>query len=161
MVAHILFSKSMDKPGNVANPARGQLKRETEYFPVPVRAQELGFAKRVRQSRPASARSSPYSDWTWCLLTGFLPSSAAASIYLFKPPYDIGLIPSLLGHAIGYRWRSLPRVHRHRAKRVVPWQVTMDQLVCASLSHTRWWCEVCMLNVPVVYVCMQMYGPHI
>ena len=30
--------KSKDQPGKVANPARGQLKRENEYFPVPVRA---------------------------------------------------------------------------------------------------------------------------
>ena len=36
-----------------------------------------------------------------------------------------------------------PRVHRHRAskprgssERVLPWQVTMDQLICASLSRT-------------------------
>ena len=34
----ITCSKSMDQPGKVANPARGQLKRENEYFPVPVRA---------------------------------------------------------------------------------------------------------------------------
>ena len=26
------------KPGKVANPARGQLNRENEHFPVPVRA---------------------------------------------------------------------------------------------------------------------------
>ena len=32
------YSKSMDQPGKVANRARGQLKRENEYFPVPVRA---------------------------------------------------------------------------------------------------------------------------
>ena len=32
------YSKSMDQPGKVANPARGQLNRENEYFPVPVRA---------------------------------------------------------------------------------------------------------------------------
>ena len=31
-------SKGMDQPGRVANPARGQLKRENEYFPVRVRA---------------------------------------------------------------------------------------------------------------------------
>ena len=29
-------SKSMDQPVNVANPARGQLNRENEYFPVRV-----------------------------------------------------------------------------------------------------------------------------
>ena len=32
------YSKSMDQPGKVANPARGQLNRENEYFPVRVRA---------------------------------------------------------------------------------------------------------------------------
>ena len=30
------YSKSMDQPGMVVNPARGQLSRGTEYFPVPV-----------------------------------------------------------------------------------------------------------------------------
>ena len=60
-----------------------------------------------------------------------------------KPPYAIGSVPSLSGHAIAYRWRSLPRVRRHRAskpkgnsERVLPWQVTMDQLICAFLFHT-------------------------
>ena len=31
-------SKIMDQPGKVAHPARGQLNRENEYFPVRVRA---------------------------------------------------------------------------------------------------------------------------
>ena len=64
-----------------------------------------------------------------------------------KLPYAIGSAPSLSGHAIAYRWRSLPRVRRHRAskpqsssKRVLPWQVTMDQLICASLAHTHYYC---------------------
>ena len=35
------YSKSMDQPGKVANPARGQLNRENEYFLVRVRAWEL------------------------------------------------------------------------------------------------------------------------
>ena len=70
----------------------------------------------------------------------------------FKPPYAIGSVPSLSGHAIAYRWRSLPRVRRHRAskpqgssERVLPWQVTMDQLIFASLSHTHYLYEVGML----------------
>ena len=54
------YSKSTDQPGKVANPARGKLNRENEYFPVPVRAGEFGLARRFRQSRPASACSSPY-----------------------------------------------------------------------------------------------------
>ena len=73
-----------------------------------------------------------------------------------KPPYAIGSVPSLSGrHAIAYRWRSLPRVRRHRAckpqgssERVLPWQITMDQLLFASLSHTHYWYEVGMLKVP-------------
>ena len=59
------------------------------------------------------------------------------------------------GHAIAYIWRSLPRVRRHGAskpqgssERVLPWQVTMDQFICASLSHTHYWYEVGMLKAP-------------
>ena len=92
------------------------------------------------------------------LTYGFLPSSAAASI--MKPPYAIGSVPSLSGHAIAYRWRSLPRVCRHRAskpqgssERVLPWQITMDQLIFASLSHTHYWYEVGMLKVPSSHPC--------
>ena len=55
------YSKSMDQPGKVGNPARGQLNRENKYFPVSVRALKIGLARRVRQSSPASACSSPYS----------------------------------------------------------------------------------------------------
>ena len=53
--------KSNYQPGKVANPARGQLERKNICFPIPVRAGEFGLARRVRQSRPASACSSPYS----------------------------------------------------------------------------------------------------
>ena len=73
---------------------------------------------------------------------------------LMKPPYAIGSVPSLSGHAIAYRCRSLPRVRRHRAskpqgssERVLPWQITIDQLIFASLSHNHYWYEVGMLKV--------------
>ena len=36
--SHIHYSKSMDQPGKVASPARRQLNRKNEYFPVRVRA---------------------------------------------------------------------------------------------------------------------------
>ena len=42
-----IYSKSMDQPGKVVNPARVQLNRENEYFPVRVRAGEFGLARRV------------------------------------------------------------------------------------------------------------------
>ena len=74
------------------------------------------------------------------LLAGFLPISAASSIYLFKPSYIIGSVPSLSGHAITYRWRLLPRVRRHRASNPRGSSsngcclcITMNQLMCASL----------------------------
>ena len=75
---------------------------------------------------------------------------------IMKPLYAIGSVPNLSGHANADRWRSLPRVHRHRAiKRqgsselVVHRQVAMDQLICASFSHTHYWYEVAMLKVPM------------
>ena len=34
----ITYSKGKDQPGKVANPARGQLNRESVFPPVPVRA---------------------------------------------------------------------------------------------------------------------------
>ena len=92
-----VYSESMDQPVNVANPARGQLNREDEYFPVRVRAWEFGFAGRVRQSRPASACSSPYSGWIWCLLRRLRDSfrfSQRRSFIYFRPPYPIGSVPS-------------------------------------------------------------------
>ena len=61
-----------------------------------------------------------------------------------KPSYAIGSVPSLSGHAVAYRWRSLPRVRRHRAskpqgsfERMLPSQVTMDQLIFASREQAR------------------------
>ena len=129
------YSKNMDQLGKVANPSRGQLNRHNKYFPV-----------RVRHSRPASACSSPYSGWIWCLLTSSRVPRRRPYIYL-KSPY--GSVPSLSGHVIANRWRSLPRVRRHRTSKpqgsfepVLPWQVTMDHLICASLFHTHHWYEV-------------------
>ena len=76
-----------------------------------------------------------------------------------KPQNIIGSVPSLSGHAIAYRWHSLPRVRRHRAskpqgssERVLHWRVAMDQLICASLSHAHYWYEVGMLKVPYYYL---------
>ena len=47
----------MDKTGEVANPARGQLNRKNENSPVPVCAGEFGLARRVQPFRPAPAFS--------------------------------------------------------------------------------------------------------
>ena len=140
----ITHSKSMDQPGKVANPARGQLNRENEYSLSAFAPENLvsrdGFGSTVPR-QPAYLHTKAESG-------AYLRDSSRVPrrrpfIY-FKPPYAIGSVPSLSGHAIAYRWRSLPRVRRHRAnklqgssERMLPWQVTMDQLLYASLSHTH------------------------
>ena len=63
----------MDQPGKVDNPARGQLNRENEYSPVPVRALEFGLARRVQPSRPASACSFSILRLNLVLTHGVLP----------------------------------------------------------------------------------------
>ena len=56
-ICHARRIEAMDQTCEVANPARGQLNRENDYFPVPVRARELGRARQVRPSRPGPSCS--------------------------------------------------------------------------------------------------------
>ena len=146
------YSKSMDQPGKVVKPARGQLNREND-FSLSAFAPE-NFVSRDRFGSPIPrqlAHLHTQAEYGAYLLDSSRVPRRRLFIY-FKPPYAIGSVPSLSGHTIAYRWRSLPRVRRHRAskpqgssERVLPWQVTMDQLICASLSHTtigmKWACR--------------------
>ena len=130
----------MDQPGKVANPARGQLNRENSIPLSPCVPDNLvsrdGFSRPVPR-QPAHLHPQAESG-------AYLRDSSRVPRRrpFMKPPYAIGSVPSSSGHAIAYRWRSLPRVRRHRAskpqgssERVLPWQITMDQLIFASLSH--------------------------
>ena len=130
-----------------------QLNRENEYPPVPGVPENLvsrdGFSRPVLR-QPAHLHTQAESG---AYLRDY--SRVPRRRPFMKPPYATGSVPSLSGHAIAYRWRSLPRVRRHRAsksqgssERVLPWQVTMDQLIFASLSHTHYWYKVGMLKVP-------------
>ena len=145
----------MDQPGKVANPARGQLNRENNIPLSPCVPENL--VSRDGFSRPVPRQ--PDHLHTQAESGAYLRDSSRVPRRrpFMKPPYAIGSVPSLSGHAIAYRWRSLPRVRRHRAskhqgssERVLPWQITMDQLIFASLSHTHYWYEVGMLKVPAV-----------
>ena len=152
------IQQSMDQPGKVANPARGQLNRENNIPLSPYVPENLvsrdGFSRPVPR-QPAHLQTQAKSG-------AYLRDSSRVPrrrpfIYL-KPPYAKEPVPSLSGHVIAYRWRSLPRVRRHRtskpqgsSERVLPWQVTMDQLLCASLSHTHYWHQVGMLKVPAIW----------
>ena len=155
----------MDQPGKVAYPARGQLNRENNIPQSPCVPGNLvsqdGFSRPVPR-QPAHFHTQAESG-------AYLRDSCRVPRRrpFMKPPYAIGSVPSLSGHAIAYRWRSLPRVLRHRAskpqgssERVLPWQITIDQLIFAYLSHTHYWYEVGMLKVPAdvcMYVCMYLY----
>ena len=71
----------MDQPGKVANSARGQLNREESIFPYPrsrlrIWSRETGSAVPSRVSLLISILKLNL------VLTGFMPSSAAASIYV-------------------------------------------------------------------------------
>ena len=149
----------MDQPGKVANPARGQLNRENSIPLSPCVPENLvsrdGFSRPVPR-QPAHLHTQAESG-------AYLRDSSRVPRRrpFMRPPYAIGSVPSLSGHAIAYRWRSLPRVRRHRAskpqgssERVLPWQITMDQLIFASLSHTHYLYEVGMLKVPAVFLCV-------
>ena len=74
----------MDQPGKVANPTRGQLNRENEHSPVPVRACEFGLARRVQSSRPASAFSFSILRLNMVLTYGVPPEFRGGVIYLYK-----------------------------------------------------------------------------
>ena len=97
------------------------------------------------------------------LTYGITPEFHGGRCSFMKPPYAIGSVPSLSG------WRSLPRVRRYRAskpqgissERVLRWQVTMDQLICASLSHTHYWYEVDMLEVPTNNIMPLIVSPWV
>ena len=154
----------MDQPGKVANPARGQLNRENNIPLSPCVPENL--VSRDGFSRPVPRQ--PAHPHTQAESGAYLRDSSRVPRRrpFMKPPYAIGSVPSLSGHAIAYRWRSLARVRRHRAskpqgssKRVLPWQITMDQLIFTSLSHTHYWYEVGMLKVPAVCDALQAITP--
>ena len=157
----------MDQPGKVANPARSWSAEQGEKvnsslsaFAPENLASRDGFGSPVPR-QPAHLHTqamlclhtgflpiSPYLR-DFSLLTGFLPISATASIFLFKPQYAIGLVSNLSGHhAIIYCVPMAFTTERPPAQRaskpqgsserMLPWQVTMDQLICASLSHTHY-----------------------
>ena len=76
------------------------------------------------------------------VLTHGIPPEFHGGVHIFLPaPHTIGSVPSLSGHAIAYRLRSLPRVRWHRASSPKGSSsngcclcITMNQiLLCSSL----------------------------
>ena len=92
------FQQSVDHPGMVANPARGQLNRENYLFPCPhlhlrIWSRQTGSAVQSRVS-PVILDTQAESDWL--VLTHGIPPAFRDGIYLFIiPPTTIGSVPSL------------------------------------------------------------------
>ena len=151
---------SMDQPGKVANPACGQLNRENENFPVRVRAWEFDLVRRVRQSRPASVSLFISILRLNLVLPYGIPPEFRGGVHLF-----ISNIYAPSGQSRVCRvkqWRT-DGVHCRESagtgpvnlkvvpnERGLPWQVTMDRLICASLSHAHYWYEGDTLKVPAI-----------
>ena len=146
------YSKSMDQPGKVASPARGQLNRKNEYFPVRV-CLCLRIWSRETGSVVPSRVSLFISIHTQAESVAHLRDSSRVprGIHLFI--YNNRHTPS--GQSRVYQVTQLRTdgVHCRESAgtgpvnlKVVlnecclgrPWQVsTMDQLLFASLSHTH------------------------
>ena len=153
-----IHSKGKDQPGKVVNPARGQLNnRKNDFSLFPFAPENLVSGDEFSRPVPRQPAHLHTQAESGACLSGFLPCSAVASIYLFNPTYAIGSVPSLSGRAIAYRWCSLPRVRRPRASKpqgsseqALPWHITVDPIICASLSRTHYLYEVGMLKVPYI-----------
>ena len=82
----ITYDKGKDQPGKAANPTRGQLNMENDFFPVTICASEFCLAIRVRQSVPSRVSLLFFSilRLNLVLTYGTPPDFRGASIYLFK-----------------------------------------------------------------------------
>ena len=139
------YSKSMDQPSKVANPARGQLNRENEKITISLSAfAPENLVSRDRFGIPVPRQPAHHPDTQGEFTYGIAPEfRGGVHLLILKPPDAVGSVPSLSGHVIAYRWRSLPKVRRHRASksqgssgRVLPWQVTMGPInVRLSFPH--------------------------
>ena len=107
------FQHSMDEPGTVPNPARGQLnwkKCVFLFFPFAPDnwSREAGWVVPSRVSVLILHTQAESGDF-----------SRDSSRFPRRRPFIYTVIrhrvnTELSGHAIAYQWRSLPRVRRHR-----------------------------------------------
>ena len=99
----------MDRPGKVANPARGQLNREINISLSPCVPENLisrdGFSRVV--PRQLAHLHTQAESGAYLRDSSRVPRRRRSFI---KPPYAIGPVPSLSGHSIAYRLRSAVNV---------------------------------------------------
>ena len=134
------YSMSRDQPGKVADPSRGQLNREKFIFPCPrsclrIWSRETGSVIPSRVSLLISIHR-----LNLVLTYGFLPSSAAASIYSF-----ITATPS--GQFRVYRVTQLriDGVHCRESAGTVPVNLSVVPNECC-LGRSPWTSDSTTLN---------------
>ena len=71
----------------------------------------------------------------YILTLNLVPPNVRSGVHIYLPPYTIGSVTTLSGHAIAYRWRSLPRVRCVRTQ----------TLLCTAAIHTVYF--VCFLPI--------------
>ena len=129
----------MDQPGKVANPARGQLNSKDIFFPNPLAPAKLVSRDGFGCPFPRQPAHCPHSGGIWCLITGFLPLSATASIYLFIPSWvqsRVDMVTQLRTNGVHCQTSTGTG---HVILRVVPVTgaafsgITMDQFLRSSL----------------------------
>ena len=99
------IQQSTNQLRKVTNPVYGQLNREK--FPCP-RSRLRTWFRETGLAVPSLTLN--------LVLTHGIPPEFRGGVHIFLPaPHTIGPVPSLSGHAIAYRLRSLPRVRWHRA----------------------------------------------
>ena len=133
----------------VANPARGQQAEQGKLiFPCP-RSRLIIWSPEAGSA--VLSRVNTHAEYAYFRDSSRVPQRRPY-IYL-KTDIRDRVSPELIGSRNAYRRRSLPRVRRPRAskpqgssKRVPPWQVTMNQLICASLSRTHY--RTVQYNIP-------------
>ena len=145
----------MDQPGKVANPSRGQLNREMN---IPLSALSSPVLR-----QPAHLHTQAES-----VLTYGIPPEFRGGVHLFTENRHTSS-----GQSRVYRVTQLRTDGVHRREpagtgpvnlKVVPNEccfgraVTMNHLICASLSHTHYWYGVGMLKVPTTYYLVSVYS---
>ena len=139
----------MDQPGKVANPTCGQLNRKKNVFsPSPCSRLRMDLASRDSFGLhvPRQPAYLPHLGAIWCLLTGLLPLSETASIYLDRKLSSgqsrVYRVTYLRTEGVRHRESAVAGPGVFNASRVTDAafsNVTMDQFCAPLFPPTYYW----------------------
>ena len=99
----VTYGKSMDQPGKVANPARGQLNRENGYFPVCSRSRLRIWSRETGSAVPSRVSLLVSILGLNLVLTCGIPPDFRGGAHLFVQTVIRHRVRVLEGHGIAYR----------------------------------------------------------